>query len=57
MIAVGEELGAKWFTAGKRSVKGHPHHPLYLRRDTPLDPFDVKSYIDTLEGRTHHAEL
>ena len=57
MIAVGEELGAEWFTAGKRSVKGHPHHPLYLRRDTPLDPFDVKSYIDTLEGRTHHAEL
>ena len=57
MIAVGEEYCAEWFTAGKRSVKGHPHHPLYLRRDTPLDPFDVKNYIDTLEGRTHHAEL
>ena len=54
---IGEEYCAEWFTAGKRSVKGHPHHPLYLRRDTPLDPFDVKNYIDILEGRTHHAEL
>lgn len=57
MLAAGEEYGAEWFTAGKRSVKGHPHHPLYLRRDTPLDPFDVKNYIDTLERRFHHAEL
>ena len=57
MIAIGEEYGAEWFTAGKRSMKGHPHHPLYLRRDTPLDPFDVKSYIDTMEGRIHYAEL
>ena len=57
MIAVGEEFCAEWFTAGKRSVKGHPHHPLYLRRDTPLDPFDVKNYIDILERRIRYAEL
>ena len=48
MIAAGEEYGAEWFTAGKRSVKGHPHHPLYLRRDTPLDSFDVKEYIQNI---------
>ena len=45
MIAVGEELGAVWFTAGVRSKKGHPHHPLYLKKDSVLEPFeDIKSY-------------
>ena len=50
MLAVGETLGAKWFTAGKRSVKGHPHHPLYLRRDSPLEPFEVTRYLDEVLG-------
>lgn len=31
MIAIGERHGAQWYTAGRRSVKGHPHHPLYLK--------------------------
>ena len=44
MIDIGENHGAAWFTAGKRSTKGHPHHPLYLRKDSGLDPFDVQSY-------------
>jgi len=44
MIAIGEEHGAQWYTAGKRSVKGHPHHPLYLRSTSPLDPFDINTY-------------
>lgn len=51
MITVGEECGAMWFTAGTRSKHGgHPHHPLYLRSDTPLDPFDPTVYIH--ENRT-----
>ena len=50
MIALGHARGAQWFSAGKRSKKGHPHHPLYLRKDRPLDPFDVESYVaDILE--------
>ncbi len=44
MIDLGEEYGATWYTAGKRSKKGHPHHPLYLRKDSGLDPFDVRAY-------------
>ena len=44
MIAIGEEYGARWVTAGQRSKKGHPHHPLYLRMDSSLDPFDVATY-------------
>ena len=45
MIALGHERGAQWFSAGKRSKKGHPHHPLYLRKDSLLDPFDVEGYV------------
>ena len=48
MIEIGERYSAKWYSAGKISKKGHPHHPLYLRKDTPLDPFDVKTYLETL---------
>ncbi len=48
MIALGQRRGARWFSAGKRSKKGHPHHPLYLRRDSLLEPFDVAGYLDCL---------
>ena len=44
MIELGAKYGAKWYTAGRRSAKGHPHHPLYLRKDSALDPFDVQKY-------------
>ena len=50
MIAVGQRHGARWYTAGQRSKKsGHPHHPLYLRKDSTLDPFDVADYCRQLE--------
>lgn len=48
MIDIGNEYGATWFTAGKISVKGHPHHPLYLKKDSILDEFDVRKYVDTV---------
>ena len=48
MIAAGQEYGTQWFCAGKASKKGHPHHPLYLRKDEKLRPFDVESYIHGL---------
>ncbi|MBQ4600812.1 MAG: DUF1643 domain-containing protein [Oscillospiraceae bacterium] len=48
MLAVGEELGAKWYCAGKVSKKGHPHHPLYLRKDEKIKEFDVARYLDAL---------
>ena len=47
MIALGEAAGARWYCAGKRSKKGHPHHPLYLRKDSTPEPFDVENYLDT----------
>ena len=50
MVAVGQEFGAQWVCAGKISKKGHPHHPLYLRKDEKIRPFEVNAYLDTLEG-------
>ena len=51
MIAIGEKRGARWFSAGPISKKGHPHHPLYLRKDAPLEPFDIDAYCRLLEER------
>lgn len=48
MIAIGNARGARWYSAGKRSKKGHPHHPLYLRKDSLLEDFDVAGYIDNI---------
>ncbi len=48
MLAVGEELGARWYCAGAVSKRGHPHHPLYLRKDEKLKVFDVKAYLQGL---------
>lgn len=48
MIALGNARGAQWYSAGKKSKQGHPHHPLYLRKDSPLETFDVGTYLDQL---------
>ena len=45
MLAIGQDYGAKWYCAGAVTKKGHPHHPLYLRKDEKLKPFDVESYL------------
>lgn len=51
MIEIGERHGASWYTAGARSKKhGHPHHPLYLRSDSPLDEFDAAEYCSSLKN-------
>ncbi len=48
MIALGQQYGAGWFCAGAVSKKGHPHHPLYLRKDEKIRPFDVEQYLRNL---------
>lgn len=47
MVALTREKGAPWVTFGRRSKAGHPHHPLYLRKDAVPEPFDVEKYLDT----------
>ncbi len=46
MIHISEQYGARWFTSGAISKKGHPHHPLYLKSTSSVDEFDIKSYCD-----------
>ena len=48
LVGAGEAFGASWYCAGAITKKGHPHHPLYLRKDEKLRPFDVKTYLEHL---------
>ena len=48
MLAISREYDAQWLCAGPISKKGHPHHPLYLRKDEKLRPFDTEGYLKTL---------
>ena len=48
MTAIGNAFHAKWYQAGKPSKKGHPHHPLYLRKDSKLEDFDMAAYLKAL---------
>ena len=48
MIEAGEEYGAQWVCAGSVSKKGHPHHPLYLRKNETVRPFDVTAYLECI---------
>ena len=49
MVALGRRYNARWLCAGKRSAKGHPHHPLYLRKDERTVEFDVEQYLEGLQ--------
>lgn len=47
MLAISREYDARWYCAGPLSKKGHPHHPLYLRKDELLKPFDTQNYLQS----------
>ena len=52
MAAIGQQYHAMWFTAGPRSRAGHPHHPLYLKKESRLDPFtDLDAYLSQLSDQ------
>ena len=48
MLEISREYRADWYCAGPISKKGHPHHPLYLRKDEKLKPFDTEGYLAKL---------
>ncbi|MFV1884105.1 MAG: DUF1643 domain-containing protein [Balneola sp.] len=35
----------RYYTRGNISKAGHPHHPLYLRKDSPMDAFNPAQYL------------
>lgn len=51
MIAVSLEYNANWYHCGSISKWGHPHHPLYLRKDESLVPFDAEAYREMLKQK------
>ena len=51
MIRMGREYGSRWYQCRCLSKRGHPHHPLYLKRDEPLLPFDASAYMERLQAR------
>lgn len=46
MLEIGKKYNAQWYSVGPISKKGHPHHPLYLKKDLPVDIFDIHTYIE-----------
>lgn len=48
MIDVGNEFGAVWYSFGRVSKKGHPHHPLYLKLTSEKEVFDMEAYLGSL---------
>ena len=45
MVNIGKTYNAIWLCAGKCTKEGHPHHPLYLKKDEQLRPFDIDNYL------------
>lgn len=44
LVKIGNRFSATWMCAGSVSKKGHPHHPLYLKKDEKLKPFNIEKY-------------
>jgi hypothetical protein len=51
MAELGKKYNARWLRAGAVSVKGHPHHPLYLRKDEKTVDFDIDGYLESRERK------
>lgn len=45
---VKQQKPSGWVSFGKTSIAGHPHHPLYLRSDSPISDFDMMKYLKSL---------
>lgn len=50
MLTIGQQYNAQWYCVGAVSKKGHPHHPLYLRKDEKIKSFDIVQYLQTLSS-------
>lgn len=49
MVKIGQSYHTQWVCAGKCSKKGHPHHPLYLRKDEKVYAFPVADYLKSFD--------
>lgn len=51
MIDIGKKHNSIWLCAGKCSKAGHPHHPLYLKKDEIVREFDIEEYVGNLKTK------
>lgn len=51
MLNISNRYNAVWCKVGKCSVKGHPHYPLYVKKDSRIEAFGVKTYLTSLWGK------
>lgn len=45
IAAITSAAGRSWLSLGEPTKQGHPRHPLYVKADAPLRPFDVDEYL------------
>jgi len=45
IILLSQDHACKWISVGTISKQGHPHHPLYLKKDLVAEEFDVMGYM------------
>lgn len=46
---ISQKYSVNWLSIGKITKAGHPHHPLYLKKESPIERFDMQNYITTLK--------
>lgn len=44
LVKIGNRYNVTWMCAGPISKRGNPHHPLYLKSNEQLQPFDMEAY-------------
>ena len=49
IVEVASTYNCEWYTIGKKSKEGHPHHPLYLSKQSKMEKFDVQEYLKALD--------
>lgn len=48
IYAISQRYNCRWFARGTLTKKGHPRHPLYNKKDSLLEPFDIKGYLEQI---------
>lgn len=48
IVRIGNEYQAEWCITGQLSKNGHPHHPLYLKKDSVFRTFNMEYYLQKL---------
>lgn len=44
IVFLPELQNCRWVSRGTPTKDGHPHHPLYVKKDCPFEPFDISRY-------------